>query len=72
MQQPIPAHSTLDTNTRPDSGSKASSSGSWSQPKVLIEVTLGEFDVNLDTLLSGLSGPSPALKWTYSGSVSPQ
>jgi hypothetical protein len=39
---------------------------------VLIKATLDDFNVNLDSMLSNLNGPSPALKWTYKGVVSPK
>jgi hypothetical protein len=47
-------------------------SASWTDSKVLIKATLDDFNVNLDSMLSNLSGPSPALKWTYKGVVSPK
>jgi hypothetical protein len=66
MRAPVPPHSTVDANTGPDFGFKAPSS-SWSDQKVLIKATLDEFDVSVESMLSDLKGPSPALKWTYQG-----
>jgi hypothetical protein len=68
---PIAPNSTV---TLPASGDplgfKAPSS-SFSTSKTLIKATLSEYDVNLDTLLTDLDGPSTAVKGTYSAPVSP-
>lgn len=72
MVEPVPPHSTVYTNSGPDFGFKAPPASWTGTDKVLIKATLDEFDVNLSSMLSDLSGPSPALKWTYTGIVNPK